>query len=144
MSPGSCGQSITRSRLRHSAQLVQLPTRHCIGASGVDMGLPGSVRRPAVSSVRLCAASLCQSYLELMLLHTLTGSSFLQSCASLLSSTWWPFWFLFWDLICVEGLMISEDCDDSWHTGRYHSWHSWQLKLWSCYCQVSSEQSGVN
>ena len=95
-------------------------------------------------SVRLCAASLCQSYLELMLLHTLTGSSFLQSCASLLSSTWWPFWFLFWDLICVEGLMISEDCDDSWHTGRYHSWHSWQLKLWSCYCQVSSEQSGVN
>ncbi len=45
--PGSgWGQSVTRSRLRHSAQLVQLPTRHCIGASGVVMGNTRSVRRP--------------------------------------------------------------------------------------------------
>ena len=55
MSPGSWGQSITRSRLRHSAQLVQLPTRHCIGASGVVMGLPGSVRRPAVQCQIMCS-----------------------------------------------------------------------------------------
>ena len=46
-SPGSWGQSITRSRLLHSAQLVQLPTRHCIGARGVVMEVTRSGMRPA-------------------------------------------------------------------------------------------------
>ena len=45
-SPGSWGQSITRSRLLHSAQLVQLPTRHCIGARGVVMEVTRSGMRP--------------------------------------------------------------------------------------------------